>query len=465
MDEQLLNQINKNLYDVQSLISSRGIRKALEKYKIDVTYFLEIIELYISEFNLLKEVKNNNLLTLLNEKLLYIINNNIDASISLYHMQLEASMNFIQKHSHSFFNQSDRASHTIYISKSSITTKEFSTIDSVHIADFFSIREIKLDNLKEKKEIYIVGENGDGKSLLLQAITIAIRGVKDGDIVEFLKSENKYGLSIPNVYNLFAYGSARNNNCQVKYDETGYLTLFNNSLDLLKPTDWLIELFNAEKSKKKTIISVDEAKELLKMLLNRDIDISITYNKVVFSEKGSPVFFDQLSAGYKGVITIICDLINRIDKAQPSISAISKFKGTVLIDEVELHLHPKWKYNFMKKLRDTFPMIQFIVTTHSPTVILGASKEAVFYKIYKEDGEVQISNQIANEGYTHNSLVSSPLFDLDSITSRDYEKQRVSSDDYVYDKIHQVISERIKKDINTSEDEIMKLINEELDKL
>jgi hypothetical protein len=54
---------------------------------------------------------------------------------------------------------------------------------------------------------------------------------------------------------------------------------------------------------------------------------------------------------------------------------------------------------------------------------------------------------------------------LDSITSRDYEKQRVSSDDYVYDKIHQVISERIKKDINTSEDEIMKLINEELDKL
>ena len=119
----------------------------------------------------------------------------------------------------------------------------------------------------------------------------------------------------------------------------------------------------------------------------------------------------------------------------------------------------------MKKLRDIFPLIQFIVTTHSPTVILGASNKAVFYKIYKENGEVKISNQIANQGYTHNSLVSSPLFDLDSITSRNYEKQRVSGDDYIYDKIHQVISERIKKDINTSEDEIMKLINEELDKL
>ena len=118
----------------------------------------------------------------------------------------------------------------------------------------------------------------------------------------------------------------------------------------------------------------------------------------------------------------------------------------------------------MKKLRDTFPLIQFIVTTHSPTVILGASKEAVFYKIYKDDGKVQISNQIANEGYTHNSLVSSPLFDLESITSRDYDKS-VSSSDYVYSKIHKVISERLKNDINIDEDKLLKLIDEELDKL
>jgi AAA15 family ATPase/GTPase len=176
------------------------------------------------------------------------------------------------------------------------------------------------------------------------------------------------------------------------------------------------------------------------------------------------VSFEQLSAGYKGVITIICDLISRLSEKQ-QVESIADFQGVVLIDEVELHLHPKWKYNFMKKLRDTFPEIQFIVTTHSPTVILGASKEAVFYKIYKEEGEVKISNQIANEGYTHNSLVSSPLFDLDTITSREYDKKRVSSDDYIYDKIHQVISLRIKEDINTSEEDIMKLVNEELDKL
>ena len=118
----------------------------------------------------------------------------------------------------------------------------------------------------------------------------------------------------------------------------------------------------------------------------------------------------------------------------------------------------------MKKLRDTFPLIQFIVTTHSPTVILGASKEAVFYKIYKEDGKVTISNQIANEGYTNNSLVSSPLFDMETITSREYEKP-VSSDDYIYEKIHQVVAQKIKGNVNVDEEELLKLIDDELNKI
>ena len=119
----------------------------------------------------------------------------------------------------------------------------------------------------------------------------------------------------------------------------------------------------------------------------------------------------------------------------------------------------------MQKLRETFPLIQFIVTTHSPTVILGASKEAVFYKVYKDEGEVKISNQIENEGYTHNSLVSSPLFDLETIASRNLNNNRISSDDYIYDKIHQVVSKKVKENININEEEILKLIEEELEKI
>lgn len=357
-----------------------------------------------------------------------------------------------------------------------IKTEEISYIKSIDIKNFYSIKNINLENLDDKKEIYILGENGDGKSLFLQALTVGLKGVKEGNVFDLVKSQKDYELKIEdsnsniydskeNVYNnLFAYGANRNNNCQMKEDESGYLTLFNPSWDLKNPIKWLKYLDHSEKSGKTNIVSVEMAKKLLNELLDKDVEIDISPESVIFKEKGSLVNFEQLSAGYKGVITIIADLLVRLSENQPDVSQINEFKGIVLIDEVELHLHPKWKYNFVKRLRDIFPLIQFIMTTHSPTVLLGASKEAVFYKIYKEDGEVKISNQMVNEGYTNNSLISSPLFDLGTITSRDYDK-RISSDDYIYDKIHQRISEKIKSDININEDEILKLIDEELDSL
>ena len=287
---------------------------------------------------------------------------------------------------------------------------------------------------------------------------------KDYELIIEDSNSNIYNSKV-NVYkNLFAYGANRNNNCQMKEDESGYLTIFNPSWDLKNPIEWLKYLDHSEKSGKTNIVSVEVAKKLLQDLLNSDVQIDITPETVIFKEKGSLVNFEQLSAGYKGVITIIADLLVRLSENQPHVTNINEFKGIVLIDEVELHLHPKWKYNFVKRLRDIFPLIQFIMTTHSPTVLLGASKEAVFYKIYKEDGEVKISNQMANEGYTNNSLISSPLFDLGTITSRDYDKT-ISSDDYIYDKIHQRISEKLKNNINIKEDEILKLIDEELDAL
>jgi predicted ATP-binding protein involved in virulence len=324
-----------------------------------------------------------------------------------------------------------------------------------------------------------LGENGDGKSLFLQALTVGLKGVEEGDVFNLVKSQKEhYELKIEdsnsntydsndkeNVYkNLFAYGANRNNNCQMKEDESGYLTIFNPSWDLKNPIEWLKYLDHSEKSGKTNIVSVEAAKKLLQELLNSDVQIDITPETVTFKEKGSLVTFEQLSAGYKGVITIITDLLVRLSENQPNVVSIHEFKGIVLIDEVELHLHQKWKYNFVKRLRDIFPNIQFIMTTHSPTVLLGASKEAVFYKIYKEDGEVKISNQMPNEGYTNNSLISSPLFDLGTITSRDYDKT-ISSDDYIYDKIHQRISEKLKDNINMSEEEILKLIDKELDAL
>lgn len=356
------------------------------------------------------------------------------------------------------------------------TKKNIYNISKIRIENFFSIKDINLESLQDKKEIYIVGENGDGKTLLLQAIALGLKGIEEGDVFNLVKSQKEYSLNIEdsnkNIYtstdetykNFFAYGVNRNNNCRGEKDEVGYLTLFTDSFDLKNPIEWLKYLDHSEKSDKENIITVANAKKLLQELLESDVEIEIEPDQVIFSEKGSVVSFEQLSAGYKGVLTIVADLLVRLSENQPYVESIEEFRGIVVIDEVELHLHPKWKYSFVEKLRSMFPNIQFIMTTHSPTVLLGASSQAVFYKIYKEDGEVKISNQIVNEGYTNNTLVSSPLFDLESVTSRVYDK-KLSSDDYIYEKIHQKVSQKIQKESLTDKERIAVLIEEELAKL
>ncbi len=280
-------------------------------------------------------------------------------------------------------------------------SESISTLDSIEIQKFFSIETIELNNLKNQKEIYIVGENGDGKTLLLQAIAIGLRGVEDGEIFNLLRNQEGYQISIKDSHNqllykyqnIIAYGALRNSVCQMKEDKAGYLTLFSGEYDLKNPIEWLLALDYSQKAGQKSVISVEDAKKLLAKLLNSDIEIEITPpHQVIFKEKGSPVSFEQLSAGYKGVITIVCDMIARFSQNQ-QVDNIAQFQGIVLIDEIELHLHPRWQYSFMQKLRETFPLIQFIVTTHSPTILLGASMEAVYYTIYKEEGVVKISAQ------------------------------------------------------------------------
>ncbi len=290
--------------------------------------------------------------------------------------------------------------------KTQIKQDNISTLDKLNIKNFFSIENITIDNLKNEKEVYIVGENGDGKSLFLQALTIALVGANKGEVIDFLENQKEYKLlatnsdgikytekSKNNYNNILAYGSSRNNYCSIKEDEQGYMTLFKANYDLNNPIKWLQYLDYKEKSNETNIISSHQAKELIIELLNRDITIDITSDEVVFTEKKSKVSFNQLSAGYKNIIVIICDLIKRFSEGQ-TVSDISQFQGIVLIDEVELHLHPKWQYTFIKKIREKFPLIQFIVTTHSSTVILGASQASSFYRIYKKDGLIQISKKI-----------------------------------------------------------------------
>ncbi len=84
----------------------------------------------------------------------------------------------------------------------------------------------------------------------------------------------------------------------------------------------------------------------------------------------TPLTINQLSDGEKGLVTILFDLTRRLALANKEMRSPSKeAEAIVLIDEIELHLHPEWQRTVTQKLRETFPKCQFIITTHSPQIV------------------------------------------------------------------------------------------------
>lgn len=78
----------------------------------------------------------------------------------------------------------------------------------------------------------------------------------------------------------------------------------------------------------------------------------------------------QLSDGERGILALVLDLTRRLAQANPNLTdPVSQAEAVVLIDEIDLHLHPKWQRQIVHKLTETFPGCQFIATTHSPQII------------------------------------------------------------------------------------------------
>jgi len=98
---------------------------------------------------------------------------------------------------------------------------------------------------------------------------------------------------------------------------------------------------------------------------------------------------DQLSDGYRNQLAMIMDFARRLAVANPCVENPLEAPGILLIDEIELHLHPKWQQTIIPNLRKAFPNTQIIVTTHSPQVLTTVDNRCIRllndYKIYTTD--------------------------------------------------------------------------------
>ena len=96
---------------------------------------------------------------------------------------------------------------------------------------------------------------------------------------------------------------------------------------------------------------------------------------------------NQLSDGEKCLLAMIGDLARRLAIANPSLSNPLHGKGVVMIDEVDLHLHPSWQRMIVPLLESTFPNCQFVLTTHSAQILSHVREpESIFLLKFTDEG-------------------------------------------------------------------------------
>ncbi|MEY4531173.1 MAG: hypothetical protein RLZZ156_1894 [Deinococcota bacterium] len=126
-----------------------------------------------------------------------------------------------------------------------------------------------------------------------------------------------------------------------------------------------------------------------------------------------PLELAQLSDGERGLLTLVFDLTRRLALANPTLAnPIAEGQAVVLIDELELHLHPSWQRQVLRRLSNTFPNCQFIVTTHSPQIIGEAEPDWVRF-LEREEGKIICWTPSQTFGKDTNSIL-----DLMQSTSR-----------------------------------------------
>ncbi|MGH1336349.1 MAG: AAA family ATPase [Aureispira sp.] len=146
---------------------------------------------------------------------------------------------------------------------------------------------------------------------------------------------------------------------------------------LINAEDWFLGTkFNALMESKKAAAQLEQVKNALVTLLPDIKDIQIggeELRRVHFiTNSNDKVLINQLGSGYQSLITWVVDYAKRQFDRYPESSNPLAEPGIVLVDEIDLHLHPTWQRKVIRFLRNLFPKTQFIVTAHSPLVVQSA---------------------------------------------------------------------------------------------
>lgn len=130
--------------------------------------------------------------------------------------------------------------------------------------------------------------------------------------------------------------------------------------------------------------------------------------RMVVDKGGIELRIDQLSDGEKCMLALVGDLARRLAIANPSRKDSLSGKAIVLIDEIELHLHPEWQRMIIPTLLKTFPQTQFIITTHSPQILSEIKPNDIFL-LKRTEKKIEYIRPKSSYGRDSNSILEEIL--------------------------------------------------------
>jgi uncharacterized protein (TIGR02646 family) len=358
--------------------------------------------------------------------------------------------------------------------------KRFS-IRSIDIENFRSIEKISLNILPEKAKenqeawLLLLGDNGIGKSSILQAVALALAGEKqltklELNVADFLKKGANSGKVVIQSFEhdqpvtlyfdlngfrtdlkeaptfVMAYGSTRllpKGKIEPDQSKEPYLNirnLFDYSVALNNPHDWLSTIGDKEFNDR-------VAPAFFDLLALRGEDrLWVNDGKINIQQFGDYHELEDNSDGYKTIVALVVDIMQTlsIDRANYHNS-----QGIVLIDEIGNHLHPRWRLKIVGALRKAFPKLQFIVTTHEPLCLRGLAHGEVVVLVRDQQSKIRALDHHLLPDHSVmriEQLLTSDLFGLINVMDEETEK--------TYEEYYQLLS---KKDEDKTEDDKSKI--------
>lgn len=138
--------------------------------------------------------------------------------------------------------------------------------------------------------------------------------------------------------------------------------------------------------------------------------------RMVIDKDDVTIRIEQLSDGEKCTIALFGDLARRLSIANPNMENPLLGGGIVLIDEIELHMHPAWQRTVIDTLHTTFPNVQFIITTHSPQVLGGIPSDYNMFRLVHDGTSIQCVR--TKPGYYDTNLVLEDYMGAPSVDPR-----------------------------------------------